>query len=85
MTIHIHRWRKLHEQFLLGGSFPIGYECLDCGKFVGINDIPIHGIGGVDTKEQRVVGPHGAHVTKSDGSTCKEQILHADGTLEIVE
>lgn len=80
---HIHEWRKIHEQVLLGGAFPVGYKCRTCGEFVSINSIPVTGLGGIDTNEHELYGPHGGLGQCSDGSTFKSQFVSSDGILTI--
>ena len=79
-----HKWRQVHEAFLLGGSFPVGWECVICKKFINTNDITPAGIGGTVTKEHRLFGPHGGRGNTADGGQYKEQIIHEDGTLEVI-
>ena len=82
---HTHRWRRLHEQALLGGSFSIGWECSICGEFVSNNELTPTGIEGIVLKKAaRLVGPHGGYGTCTDGSAYKEQIINEDGELQIV-
>lgn len=76
-----HQWQKIHEEFLLGGTFPIGYKCKLCNKFINITDIPITGISGIDTGEQVLFGPHGCKSKCSDGSTYTKQTLYPGGSL----
>ena len=81
---HTHRWRQLHEEFLLGGSFPVGWECVGCSKFVSNNSLTPAGLSGTVLEgAMRLVGPHGGCGTTGDGSQYKEQIVHEDGRLEI--
>ena len=80
-----HRWRQVHEEFLLGGSFPVGWECVDCNKFISINEAMPVGLGGVVLKNAvRLVGPHGGHGQTSDGKPYKEQIVDEDGKLTVI-
>ena len=81
-----HRWRQVHEEFLLGGSFPVGWECVDCKKFVSGDKITPAGLGGVVLKKSaRLVGPHGGRGQTSSGKSYKEQIIDEDGKLTIVK
>lgn len=79
----IHLWQKIHEEFVLGGSFPVGYQCKNCGKYVSISDVPISGLGGKDSGEQVLRGPHGCAGHTSDGKSYKRQTIYRDGRLEI--
>jgi hypothetical protein len=88
-----HRWRKVNEQFLLGGSFPIGYRCVDCRLFIPNSELSPLGTGGTLLNEEELIGPHGGNSNCSDGSVYKRQIINndsktltierPDGTLEI--
>lgn len=78
-----HQWQKIHEEFLLGGSCPIGYQCKICNTFVRNDQIPISGLPGIDTKEQVLYGPHGGIGTRSDGTKYKKQTYYPNGKLEI--
>lgn len=78
-----HVWRRVHEQFLMGGSFPIGWECKNCGKFLALSEVTPAGIPGKVTKEHVLVGPHGGYGNTSDGSLYKRQIIDEDGNLTI--
>ncbi len=81
-----HKWREVHEQGILGGSFRKGWECTSCGQFVSTSEITPEGLGGENTKEVRLTGIHGTRVRNSDGvSSSKVQILHADGSLSHVD
>jgi hypothetical protein len=83
---HIHTWREVHEQGILGGSLRVGWECRLCDAFVTVNDITPAGLSGVDTGDVRLYGIHGGRVRNADGvSSSKEQILHKDGSLTHVD
>lgn len=82
---HEHRWRRVHEESLLGGSFPIGWECADCRRFVSNDKLSPEGLGGsVIQGEHILVGAHGGTGRCSDGTPYERQIKHADGRLEII-
>jgi hypothetical protein len=81
-----HRWRRVYEEFLLGGSFPTGWECVDCGKSVDNDSITPAGLGGVVLdRAARLVGPHGGYGQRSDGRRYKEQIVDENGVLTVIE
>lgn len=81
----LHRWRRLHEELLMGGHYPIGWECTECKKFVSNSEITPEGLGGIVLKNShRLVGPHGGCGNTSDGKVYKEQIIDEDGKLTIV-
>ena len=83
--MHTHRWRQVHEEALLGGSYRIGWECVDCKAYVSNGDVTPAGLGGVVLeKAARLVGPHGCRSQCTDGSTYKEQIVDEDGHLSII-
>jgi hypothetical protein len=76
-----HRWRQVHEEMLIiGGSVPVGWDCMACGKYVSKDELTPEGLGGVVTKAQRLCGP----VECSDGSVYQDQIVDEEGVLTIV-
>ena len=79
-----HSWMRVHEQALWGGSFPIGYECVGCGKFVDNTELTPAGIGGTLLNRHKLVGPHGGRGNTADGSIYKYQIIDEDGKLTVV-
>jgi hypothetical protein len=79
-----HVWQHIYEEFLLGGSFPIGFRCKICKTFVSQNEIGPRGLGGTDSGERVLHGPHGCKSVTSTGKTYSEQIIHADGKLEVI-
>jgi hypothetical protein len=81
-----HRWIKVHEQFLLGGSFPVGWQCEKCNKYVPLADITPEGLPGVMTKRHKLVGAHGGAVATGSGKPCKSQIWDEEtGKLEYLK
>lgn len=79
-----HKWRKVYEEFLLGGSFPVGWECTECMKFVSIGELTPEGLEGKVLKNSaRLVAPHGGTSQTSNGKSYKEQIIDEDGNLTI--
>ena len=84
---HEHVWRMLHEEFLLGGSFLVGWECtiVGCEAFVSKDQLTPTGIPGKTLKNAaRLVGPHGGSGYTSDGKIYREQILDEDGNLTVM-
>lgn len=81
---HTHRWRVVHEQSLIGGSYPVGWDCLVCGKYVDNAHLTPEGLGGEVTKAARLLGPHGGVGNTADWRIFKEQILSEDGQLTVV-
>lgn len=81
---HTHKWAQLYEEFLLGGSTPVGWVCLDCNEQVDSHSVSPAGIGGETTKAHVLVGPSGGCGNCQDGSVYKKQIIHEDGRLEVV-
>ena len=79
-----HEWRKVHEEFLLGGHTHAGWRCRKCEKFVSASEVTPAGIGGTVLNEHELVGPHGGCGNCADGSVYRKQILHEDGRLEVV-
>jgi len=79
-----HRWRKLYEAVIVvGHASLVGWECEVCKKHISQDEITPAGIGGIITKNSRLVGPHGGYGNCSDGSVYKEQI-YENGKLTIV-
>jgi hypothetical protein len=88
-----HKWRRIHEEFLLGGSFPVGYRCVECNQFVSDSQLTPLGMGGVLLDEDELVGPHGCCSSLSDGSVYRRQIYNKktntltierpDGSIEV--
>jgi hypothetical protein len=86
MKAHEHKWRRLHEEFLLGGSFPIGWECSICKKFVGNSEITPAGLDGIVSEHgARIVGPHGGRGRTSGGESYREQIVDDKGVLHVIK
>ena len=82
---HTHRWRRLYEEFLLGGAFQVGYECIDCPEYVPNESLTPDGLPGTFLKKaMRLVGPHGGWGQTSEGMPYKEQIVDENGNLTIV-
>ena len=80
-----HRWRRRYEQFLLGGAFPTGWECIECKYYVSDSELTPAGLPGeVLEKAMRLVGLHGGRGNTSDGQVYSEQIVDEDGNLTIV-
>jgi len=79
-----HKWQQIFEESLLGGSFPTGWQCKDCGTYISQDRIGPNGLDGVDSGEKVLHGPHGVRSRTSGGKTYSKQILHRDGRLEIV-
>lgn len=77
-----HNWRRLYEEFLLGGAFLVGWECTKCGEMVDNADVTPAGLpGSVSKNEMRLVGPHGGYGRDSKGRPYKEQIVTKSGKL----
>ena len=66
---HTHRWHKVYEEALLGGYFPIGWECTECGKYVEQHKIGPAGLPGETTKGAKLIGPCGSTSLCADGSS----------------
>jgi len=85
MSTCFHQWQKVYEETLFGGlPFPIRWQCKLCNASVHIYDVPIGGIGGTDTGEQVLFGPHGGRSHTSDGTPFTKQVRYPDGRLEII-
>ncbi len=80
-----HEWEQLHEQSLLGGSFPIGFRCVRCNEHVNQNELTPAGLPGTMLGQHRLIGVHGGRIERADGSTCREQVITRDGKLHILE
>ena len=81
---HTHRWAQFYEAGLIGGSFPVGWKCLDCNEWVNQGNMTPAGLTGTILKEKHLSGPHGGRGNCENGDIYKEQILHEDGRLEII-
>lgn len=80
-----HRWRRVCEEFLLGGFFPVGWECIDCKKFISSDEITPAGLGGeILKKAARLIGPLGGRGRTSSGKSYKEQVIDENGKLIII-
>lgn len=77
---HRHEWVEQHETTIIGTAYSIGWKCRVCDKIVSRSDITIAGLDGIDTGEHVLLGPG----TCADGSKYLRQIIHTDGTLEII-
>jgi hypothetical protein len=81
-----HIYDRIHEETLvIGGSYPIGYECRLCHKWVDVNQVPPTGLDGVFSGDNILYAPHGGRSTTSSGKPYTKQILKSDGTLEIID
>jgi len=79
-----HRWRQVYEESILGGSVPYGWECIECKTMIMQNHMPPEGLKGIILEGKRLVGINGGCGNCNDGSVYKEQIVHEDGTLEVI-
>ena len=71
-----HVWQEYHEEFLLGGHYPVGYKCKKCGEWIGQNSLQPGSVSGAMSDEMVLVGPHGGRSQCSDGSTYTRQIYN---------
>ena len=71
-----HLWQEVHEEFLLGGHFVVGYKCKKCGEWVNQCELRPGSMSGTMSDEVALVGPHGCRSQCSDGSTYKRQIYN---------
>ena len=78
-----HEWRQIHEEALIGGHFPTGWECRLCKEYVSHDKLTPAGLAGTVTKEHILIGPNGGCGTCSDNTVYSRQILHEDGTLTV--
>ena len=68
---HTHLWRRLYEEFLLGGAFPVGWEC-ECGEFISNDKLTPEGLPGKTSEiVMRLVGPHGGMGRTSNGASYR--------------
>lgn len=79
-----HRYRQVREESLLGGTFSVGWECIDCGHFVPQHKITPTGLDGIVVKGAILRGPHGCKSFTSSGKTYSRQIIDEDGNLTII-
>lgn len=78
MSEHTHEWMKVNEQGLIGGYFPVGWECVACGEWRG-NGTDAWELtkSGAQSSKQKLVGPHGGWIQTDTGKKCKAQIYDA--------
>ena len=79
-----HEWRRVHEQSIIGGSFPIGWKCRKCGEYMDASALTPAGLPGTVVNEHELVGINGARVRNGSGGTCSRQIVHENGELEYI-
>jgi len=84
VTGHTHRWRQKFEEALTGGCFPIGWECIDCKRFMPQHALTPSGLDGVVMKGASLMAPHGRQGVTSSGNVYSEQIVDEDGHLRIL-
>ena len=78
-----HVWVKIHEQAIIGGLFPIGWQCERCNRFVGVHDLTPDGLSGTVSRKHKLCGVHGGAVVSGSGRKSKYQIYdEATGQLE---
>jgi hypothetical protein len=77
-----HVWRRVNEEFLLGGYFPVGWRCEICNRFVSINKME-PGISGTISNKEELVGIHGDYINTASGKKCRKQII--DKTTHEIE
>jgi hypothetical protein len=54
-----HSWDRIFEESLIGGSYPIGWKCSKCSKFVDVSAVGIAGLEGANSGRKVLVGSHG--------------------------
>jgi hypothetical protein len=79
-----HRWRRVYEESIIGMLCTLGWDCLECKKYVDNKELTPAGLGGVVTKAKRLVGINGGEGNCSDGSVYKEQLIDEEGNLTII-
>lgn len=79
-----HKWRKVHEETLLGGHSSVGWRCIECNEFVAIHALTPKGLSGIVTGEHELIGPHGCRGQTASGKPYSKQIIYEDGRLEII-
>ena len=79
-----HIWRQVYEEFLLGGSFPVGWECTKCKLYKSNYELTPVGLGGIVNGAHRLVGPHGCRSVTGMGQPYTEQIIDENGNLTII-
>lgn len=75
-----HEWCAVYEEDFLGLVWKKGYRCRFCKVLVLSKDLTPAGLPGVVIADRVLEGPGRC----SDGTTYEEQIVHADGTVEII-
>jgi len=76
-----HVWIKVHEQFLLGGSFPIGWECSLCRLFIFNDELTPIGLSGSISGKSKLIGVHGCKVISASGRISSYQLLDENNNL----
>ena len=80
----MHRYRKVYEEALFGGTFPVGWECIDCGHFVSQHKITPAGLDGTIVGGAILRGPHGCKSFTSSGETYSKQVIDENGKLTVI-
>jgi hypothetical protein len=69
-----HVWRQVNEQSLLGGYFPIGYQCELCGQWISQYELNPAGLGGALSPRVELVGACGGYIDTKSGHSTKRQV-----------
>ena len=80
----MHRYRKVYEEALFGGAFPVGWECIDCGHFVPQQGITPAGLDGITVGGAILIGPHRCKGLTSSGETYSKQVIDENGNLTVI-
>jgi hypothetical protein len=76
-----HVWRRVNEQSLFGGYFPVGWRCEKCDEYLSLSEM-IPGTRGTMSHKEELVGAHGGYIDSASGKTSRRQVINRD-TKEI--
>jgi len=79
-----HKWRKVYEENLFGGTSLIGWECVTCNEYHDINSLTPEGLSGIILKNSaHLHAPCGGQSRTSKGVLYREQFVDEEGNLTI--
>lgn len=82
-TEHTHEWTRVHEQSLLGGSFPVGWECEGCRTYLLDSQVTPERLQGIQTTRHKLIGIGGGRIISLSGRDSRVQVYDEQtGVLE---